>query len=898
MEERNCFALIQNRNQDSTYNNFTGKYYHFPKKYFKQLSESENIEFVYYEPPSNGKGEYFGSGKISRVFEDKTNEGFYFAEISQYKAFSKPVPFRDEKGNQREFGASYNAQNAVRKITPQVLDEICLDGGILLTFKADAHLIQVLGEQLIESEQVGILELIKNSLDAGATYCNVKIEKIKSLPSVDESNYEFNQYDGPVIIVEDDGMGMTREIIEDGWLRPATSLKTNIKEKIKKEKARAFEEGKLSYYEAIISQLKNEYKGRIPIGEKGVGRFATNRLGRNLIITTKTADTDYELALKINWDDFNPNDQNTLIDLSSVSVSLTRQALSRDYGKSNSGTRLIIYGGRENFVWNEDVIREINDSINQLNSPNPNPDKIRPPFIVNFSCPQVGKLQKEPIYKEYTPIFSYYGLVNEKGIIEEAVIEFKPPKNIPLPPDEIKYENYDLKLGNPYWLKNGSPKCGVFYFHFDIWYRDKEWIENPGYNDLFDYLDEHGGISLYRDNTLILPAKYASKMDVYGLGKKQSKQAYRLNYRYMVANIEIDQLDNEFLIDKTSREGLVGNRQSLDFIELVKNAIKLVEIEYIKFRDKYTDLTKGVTRDPVKLNDAVKQQRQLLKNIGDNYPIEQDPHSLFHLVVENVSKRKDRLINLDNSLKNLKASLELMEEIQDLLKEKAAYGISVAVSVHEIAKITANFYSGISELLKKDVIDKVKLEDLKNASASLQSELKRLSPLRAIRNEKAVEFPISKSIRFAAEVFKRKLEEQNIEFEFNPEEDFVVYGRYGTMNQVLTNLFDNSVFWLPFSHNMPRKIKIKLDKKERTLIFADNGDGISEAIKDNLFEPGYSMKTEDPSGLGLYICKYYMKAMKGDIYETHNRERLKDFVTGAQLTIDFEKVPSRKEEAK
>ena len=897
MKERNCFILIQNRNEDSPYNNFTGKFYHFPKKYYKQLSEASNIEFVYYEPPTSGKGEYFGSGKIKQIFEDKSLDGFFFAEIVEYKPFSNPVPFRDDKGNQREFGASYNAQNAVRKITPQLLDEICLDGGILLNFKADAHLVQVLGEQLIESEQVGILELIKNSLDAGASYCKVRIEKVKSIPQVDSSNYEFNQYEGPVIVIEDDGVGMTREIIEDGWLRPATSLKTNVKEKLKKEKEKAFAEGKLSYYEAIITQLKNEYKGRIPIGEKGVGRFATHRLGRNLIITTKTSEVEYELVLKINWDDFNPNYENTLVDLSSVSVSLTRQQVSRDYGESNSGTQLIIYGGREGFIWNKEVIEDINYSINQLNSPNPNPNKIRPPFVAELICPQLGDLPKEPLHKNYTPIFSYYGLVNEKGVIEEAIIDFKPPRNIPISPETIVHKNYDLKYGNPYWLKTGTPTTGTFYFHFDIWYRDKEWIEEPDAKNLFDYLEEHGGISLYRDNVLILPAKWANKTDWYKLRQKQIKQAYRLSYYHMIGNIEIDQLDNPLLIDKTSREGLIENRQFLDLRELVLGIVNLVEIEYINFRDKYTSLTKGITRDPVKLNDTVKQQRQLLKNIDENYPIEQDPYSLFHQIVESVNGRKERLINLDNSLKNLKASLELMEEIQDLLKEKAAYGISVAVSVHEIAKITANFYSGISELLKKDVIDRIKLEDLKTASASLQSELKRLSPLRAIRNEKPVEFPISRSINFALEVFKRKLEELNISFEFNSEDDFVVFGRYGTMNQVLTNLFDNSVYWIPFANPTQRKIVIKLDKKKRTLIFADNGTGIADAIRNNLFEPGYSLKVPQ-SGLGLYICKYYMKAMNGDIYETHNRERLKGMEPGAQFTLDFEKVPSRKEEKK
>lgn len=903
METRNCLILTQYRH-DSDYNDFIGKYYHFPatdkKNYLNQFS-SLPIEVVYYEPDKKGEGVFYGYGKITKPpFEDKKTANHYFVEITNFSPFSNPVRFKNETGEILEKlhnSESYNYNNAVRKIVPTFLDELCLDGRILLNFKADAHLVQVLGEQLIESEQVGILELIKNSLDAGATYCNVRIEKIRNLPSIDSKNYKFNQYDGPVIIIEDDGVGMTREIIEDGWLRPATSLKTNIKEQIKKEKAKAFQEGKLSYYESIITQLKHQYKGRIPIGEKGVGRFATHRLGRKLIITTKTTEIDYELVLKINWDDFNPNQQNTLIDLGSVNVTLTRQPLSRDYGEANSGTQLIIYGGRENFDWSDEIIRKINDSVNQLNSPNPNPQKIRPVFIADFSCPQLGELPKKPLYKEYNPIFSYYGIVDKDGKIDETTIEFTPPNNIPLSPEIISYKDYDLKYGNPYWLKTGNPTCGAFYFHFEIWYRDKEWIEGPDSKTLFDYLDEHGGISVYRDNTLILPAEYSSKMDLYGLGKKQSKQAYRLNYRYLIANIEIDQIDNAFLIDTTSREGLIGNRQAHDFIELVKGIINLVEIKYIEFRDKYTSLTKGITRDPVKLNDAVKQQRQLLKNINDNYPLEQDPYTLFYQVVETLGGRKERLINLDSSLKNLKASLELMEEIQDLLKEKAAYGISVAVSVHEIAKITSNFYSGISELLQKDIIDKIKLEDLRNASASLQSELKRLGPLRAIRNERAVEFPISKSIKFATEIFKRKLDELNISFEFNPEDDFIVYGRYGTMNQVLTNLLDNSVYWIPFGNATKRKIEIKLNKKKRILIFADNGTGISEAIRNNLFEPGYSLKVPQ-SGLGLYICKYYMKAMNGDIYETHNRERLKGIEPGAQFTLDFEKVPSRKEEAK
>lgn len=65
----------------------------------------------------------------------------------------------------------------MRRVNKEFLDAVCLDGHILLNFESDAHLVNILGEQLIGSEKVGILELIKNSIDASASYCKVRFEK-------------------------------------------------------------------------------------------------------------------------------------------------------------------------------------------------------------------------------------------------------------------------------------------------------------------------------------------------------------------------------------------------------------------------------------------------------------------------------------------------------------------------------------------------------------------------------------------------------------------------------------------------------------------------------------------------------------------------------------------------
>ena len=208
---KNCLVLVQYRNEDkisNTYNDFIGKFYHFPgndsKSYLKQF-EKLPAEFVYYEPAKNGgKGEYFGYGRIKKApFVDRREKGYYFVEIEDYKPFGKPVSYTGKDGEHREKdNPSYNAQNSVRQVPKNILEEICLEGEIRLNFQVDAHLIKVLGEQLIGSEKVGVLELIKNAYDAGATQCTVRIENSSALPS-GAVDYQFPNLQGPVIVVED-----------------------------------------------------------------------------------------------------------------------------------------------------------------------------------------------------------------------------------------------------------------------------------------------------------------------------------------------------------------------------------------------------------------------------------------------------------------------------------------------------------------------------------------------------------------------------------------------------------------------------------------------------------------------------------------------------------------------
>ena len=822
MSTRKCLVLTQYRN-GSEYNDFIGHYYHFPNNstknysaFFKELP----LEFIYYEPTKHGDGVFYGYGKIEKEpFPDKRETGFSFVEISDYKTFETPVSAKNLNGEFIEKIAnptSYNSSNAVRHISSEFLDGVCLDGGIILNFESDSHLVRVLGEQLIGSEKVGILELVKNTIDANAQYCRVRIEQ---LPNFADTDYKKERPDlsGPVIIIEDNGIGMSREIIEKGWLRPASILKTNVKEQLHIERKKASENGSLAAYNSLYESLKKLH-GRIPLGEKGVGRFATHRLGRYLELRTKEKGSPFELVMSIDWQKFDLISSNPT-NLNSIGIVLRRQIPSRDYGDSDSGTVLTISGGREGFFWDEKSIRELNDTLLTLNAPSPPEfkkkncpcDESVGSFNVKFECPQLEELKTEPIYQESTANFIMDLLVDENGLATYD-IKFSHP-HADLPSDRFSGENVDLRIPSSYksdeqyWFTidkdiKRQPACGDFFAHIEVWYRKKEWIDLADYNALIDYLDNFGGIAIYRDGILTRESSIGSMTDWLGLAQAHIRQGFRISYRDMIGYVELTQKNNQLLLDKTSREGFIENEAYKDLCVLLRNAIDYILLSpYKAKRDEYAKLKKGVVTDTKLLQSLATTGAKFFSNIAESdYPMDSDPYNFFDNLWMTAAERKGGIVNLQTSMKQLKASIKMLEDVQEVFVEKAGFGLAVAVSLHELNKIVSNFYHGVNHLLQTNQLSQVTLEDLKASSDSLKSELKRLSPLRAIRNESAVEFQISRSIKFAKAVYQRKMDEFGISFDIiNPEDDFTVVARYSAVNQIFCNIFDNAIYWIKYA---------------------------------------------------------------------------------------------------
>jgi signal transduction histidine kinase len=170
-----------------------------------------------------------------------------------------------------------------------------------LTFSVDSALLSELGEKLVESAHIALVELVKNAYDADATQVTVKI-----LPDAQR---------GAVVEILDNGMGMTFPDVQQYWMRIATTHKT--------------------------AQQHSDRYGRPRTGSKGIGRFSCRRLGTRLRLVTTAAvggGQFEQTQMEIDWAEFKPGTE-----IGTIECVGNHKILKR----ATAGTVLLIEGSKE-----------------------------------------------------------------------------------------------------------------------------------------------------------------------------------------------------------------------------------------------------------------------------------------------------------------------------------------------------------------------------------------------------------------------------------------------------------------------------------------------------------------------------------------------------------------------
>ena len=200
-----------------------------------------------------------------------------------------------------------------------------------------------LGEDLITDDTQALLELVKNAYDADSPNARIEVDT--------ESVGQYSgtgKLQGQIRIV-DRGTGIAASKIQDTWLTISNSVKREMK--------------------ASGGVTK---KGRTPVGDKGLGRLAAQRLGRVLVLATRPGlDSSERRAMglapnqliehriEIDWEKFD-----SASDLNAVKLTI-------HHGKTTraQGTDVIVAGLRDPSVWDSGNLSELQNHLVRLVSP-------------------------------------------------------------------------------------------------------------------------------------------------------------------------------------------------------------------------------------------------------------------------------------------------------------------------------------------------------------------------------------------------------------------------------------------------------------------------------------------------------------------------------------------------
>lgn len=205
-------------------------------------------------------------------------------------------------------------------------------------FVVDSGLKNVIGQELITNDFVAIYELIKNSLDAHASKVDFVI-------------------DDDLIIIADNGKGMLVsddvDEIKSKWLRVAYSAKKQ-----------GIEDQNLN--DDFRKKISN--KKRALGGNKGVGRFSCDRLGKFLTLYTKTSQQTTYNQLDVSWNDFEGND---LVKFENIGVSRSKDNPLPDkiHKKLNNSVNTILAISNLRSDWNYEKLQSLKKELAQLINP-------------------------------------------------------------------------------------------------------------------------------------------------------------------------------------------------------------------------------------------------------------------------------------------------------------------------------------------------------------------------------------------------------------------------------------------------------------------------------------------------------------------------------------------------
>ncbi len=647
---------------------------------------------------------------------------------------------------------------------------------------------------MIKNESIALLELVKNSYDACAKKCTINFVS---------TNGKLSK-----ITIKDDGFAMNKETIENVYLTIGTDFK--------------------------FKNIEPNICGRIPLGEKGIGRLGVHKLGNKIKLQSRALNSK-EVSLTIDWAKLSEAKK-----IDDFTIDLIENE-NPEVFSNGTGTEIVIEDLKTN--WDRRELREVFRNLNSLNSPFSENNES---FIVEVLSNE-NLFEGLPSFDEIKDSALYFGhCIMEGNKITKFNYDFKPWESLNKIDNgrtktELDISEQELIIVDKedYQIDLSESQIGSIEFDLIIFELDSQIFSyvNSEKKSTKDYLRENGGIRVYRDGVRVY--NYGEK-DTDWLGidlRRINRFGGNVSNNIIIGSVKIKRAESFGLREKSNREGFIENESYYKFVNAVDYALSL----FVRERN----VDKSILTTLYKKNKVVE-------------PVLSDLNDVIHYVQEEVDDDKTK----NEILKYLYRINSQYIEVKEVLIKSANAGLNLSVVIHEIEKLISQLTGSIQ-----------RNENEKSISISLMLEKIIRGYSAMIKKSDIKNTQLSKIVQIALDNYEFRFTDHKIEVITNwRDNNLTAFLAEAESISVLTNLLDNAIYWLCYARKEERRIsvyitdQIKIEGKEyNSIVVSDNGPGFN-IPPDVAIKPFMTGKPHNiGSGLGLHVGTEMMKGMKGHL---------------------------------
>ena len=609
---------------------------------------------------------------------------------------------------------------------------------------------------------------------------------------------------------------------------------------------------RLSSREKVLQPISPEFE-RQRAGRKGIGRFAVQRLGQRVIITTQTRSSPIALRIAIDWDRFEGGK-----DLSNVASQVEQVEKKR-----KEGTTLFIEGLRDG--WTDAAVNRAYRYVSDLLQPFPlmtrmEKNKTDPGFKVNMSR-RVGE-NIQTIADEKSQ-FLDYALAKIEGVVDEGGRGYWSIESRKFPDINERVlpigSDPDDPVENFLWLRD--IRLRAYYYISQVGLLP-HLLDKP----IRSFLDEQGGIRVYRNGFRVLPyGEYGN--DWLGMDQAQARREILppLSNRNVYGFIEIFDPAGEVFEETASREGLI---ESLAFEELQNFASRILRAAALRVASARAKKPIASGREDQIENPPEERIREATRRL-------REAGTLGKVGLEEVEE-------IDKGLDEMERERRALLGEIGMLRVLAALGIVISEFTHEIRQLVPGVIAAARELATQ-----LKESPLAEIASDLHQSVQRFRTY-ASYFDQTVQENVNRDLdtqelgdvvqRFVR-VMRSAAERTGTAIEKHVEEiDLHTIPMHPSeWISILFNFYSNAQKAIKRARRQGRiYVRAGRSGDQVYIEFADNGDGIPAEYADRIFEPFFTTSipsggafdsNEDMqgSGLGLKIVRDIVEGYGGRV---------------------------------